>query len=303
MNRAVQDRLSVVASAFGADPREAARLSRVAGFRGMMFDVWTSTLNLPELSITGRREFHNIVTSQNQELIGLQMDLGPKGLSPGTDVDLQISRMDRAMEAAAGLQARLVCVDIGPLPRPTIAATPKPQVSKEMAGLIIIPEAQEKHEDFPPPQVRAIDQKFASHLQSALFEIGQKADRYGVIVAFSSSLAGFAALTQGLASVTCPWFGIDLDPVAILRDDWTKDEIFSAAGQLVRHVRARDAISGDNRRARPVVVGSGSTNWDQFLSLLDDAGYNNWLTVDPSELNDRPAAALEGCRILKALNR
>lgn len=303
MNRAVQDRLSVVASAFSADPREAARLSRIAGFRGMMFDVWTSTLNLPELSITGRREFHNIVTSQNQELIGLQMDLGPKGMSIGADVDLQIGRIDRGMEAAAGLQARLLCIDIGPLPRPTITIKPKPAVTKELAGLIIIPESTPKHEELPPQEVRPIDQAFASQLQSALVEIGQKADRYGVIVAFSSSLAGFAAMTQSLASARCPWFGIDLDPVAMVRDDWSRDEIFSAAGPLVRHVRARDAVSGDNRRARPVVVGSGTTNWDEFLSLLDDAGYNNWLTVDPSELNDRPLAAVEGCRILKALNR
>jgi hypothetical protein len=44
------------------------------------------------------------------------------------------------MEAAKGLAAPLICVEAGPLPEPGTLEKPKPKVSPQDAGLIIIPE-------------------------------------------------------------------------------------------------------------------------------------------------------------------
>ncbi|MDB5172196.1 MAG: hypothetical protein JWN51_969, partial [Phycisphaerales bacterium] len=128
----------------------------------------------------------------------------------------------------------------------------------------------------------------------ALSEIGRLADRYSVVVAFRSDLASLAALERAVAQAACPWFGIDFDPVAVLRDEWEMDETFSRLGALVRHVRGRDAVKGADRRTRPAVVGQGDTDWGTLLANLDAADYHGWITIDPTELPDRNAGAVAG---------
>ena len=91
------------------------------------------------------------------------------------------------------------------------------------------------------------------------------------------------------------------DPVAILRDVWPMDEIFSRIGGLIRHVRGRDAVRGADRRTRPASIGRGSVNWGEFLAKLDEAGYQSWLTIDSLELENRAAAAQAGLEFLKKL--
>src|SRR5262245_7873411 len=96
----VSQRLSVVASSLAANLREAPKVARVNGFRGLLFDAWSSALSLPDLSGSGRRDFIRMLSAQDQVLVGLQMDLGPKGLSPGADVDRHIARLDKVLESA-----------------------------------------------------------------------------------------------------------------------------------------------------------------------------------------------------------
>ena len=297
-------KLSVVAAAVSQDPRLAPTRAREAGFSGLLFDAYSSALNIPDLSGSGRREFRQMLSAQDQQLVGLRWDAGPKGLSVGADVDQVLSRLDRVMEAAAGLMSPLVCADLGPLPEPPPEAKPRPKVTPEQAGLILLPTAAEvsaaREAEARQAERRAPDPSFVSQADGALAELGRRADRYGVTVAFRSELASFAALDRALRQAHCPWFGVDLDPVSILRDDWDADEVFSRLGELVRHVRARDAVSGADRRTRPAVVGKGNVDWGQLLSNLEGAGYASWITVEPTELTDRTAAAIAARKHLLA---
>src|SRR5262249_4833907 len=111
----------------------------------------------------------------------------------------------------------------------------------------------------------------------------------------------FASLAQAIFSANCPWFGVDLDPVAMLRDDWSEDEIFSRLGALLRNVRARDGILGSEKRIKPAPIGGGSVNWAEMLALLDGAGYSGFVTIDPTEIVDRAAAARAGANFLRNL--
>jgi sugar phosphate isomerase/epimerase len=300
MSRLILEHLSTIASALSADPRDAPRLSRQAGFGGLLFDVWSPRLSIPDLSASGRREIRRLLSTHEQQLVGLQTDLGPKGLGPGADVDRQIARLDRAMEAAASLEAPLVCVDLGPLPRPTVRPQPKPAIPPDQLGLIIIPPAAALAPQ-PEASPRPVDISFASQVNEALMDLGSRADRYGVTLAFATSLASFASLHQVLDAARCPWFGIDLDPVAILRDDWDRDEVFSTLGHLVRHIRARDAVIGDDKRTKPAPIGRGDTKWSHLLAALDGAGYQGWMTIDPTDLPDRSATAIAGAKYLRLL--
>lgn len=292
----IRERLAAVASALSPDPRTAPRLARQLGLRGMLFDSISSQLNIPDLSATGRREFRQTLSSQDQQLIGLQLDLGSKGLSPGADVDRQIARLDRAMEAAAGLGSPLLCIELGPLPAPPPSSKPRAAIPAAQAGVIIIPQLtapQPLAPASPPP-----DPAFVSQVNSALTEIGALADRYSVTLAFSTAMASFASLNETLIAARCPWFGVDLDPLAILRDDWDRNSIFSSIGPLVRHLRARDGAVGAEKRIKPAAIGGGDVGWETFLSLLDEAGYHGFITLDPLDIADRPGAIRSGAEHL-----
>ena len=294
-------RFAIVATALSTDPRQAAQRARALGFHGLQIDAVGPSLDVTQLSQTGRRELRHVLSSNDQQLVGLRAAVGPKGFGVGADIDRILARMQQIMESAKGLGSPLVCVDAGPLPEPARSPQPSAPIAPEQAGLIIIPTpSRAQAEPARPGPDTAPDPALVSHVDSVLAALGAVADRIGCSVAFRSDLASFAALERALASAACPSFGVDLDPVAILRDDWPIDEVFSRLGALVRHVRARDALVGADRRTQQAPIGRGSTNWEEFLAALDSAGYSGWITIDPLELPDRPAAAGAALNFLSA---
>jgi sugar phosphate isomerase/epimerase len=296
--------ISVTSSALTSDPRVAPRLAREAGFGGLIYPALNSSLALPDLSATGKREFRHLLSAQQQQLVAIQFDLGSKGFGTGVDVDHLIVQFRRVLEAARDLGALCVCTDLGPLPRSEERLKPKPPISPRQAGLILLPPSVAEIEGSAPPQpapLTPVEQAFMAQVDSAMVEVCNLLDRYSVTLACSSSLSSFASLERTIAAARCPWLGVDLDPVAILRDGKDIDEIFSDIGGLIRHVRARDATRGADRRTVPSVVGGGSTDWHQLLNNLDSAGYQGWITIDPTELQDRTSAALAGLKTLRSL--
>lgn len=289
--------LAITSRTLSNDAREAAHLARNLGFTGLLFDAYSSGLALPDLSSTGRREFRHVLSSHGLELVGLQGDLGTKGFGPGADADRVIDRIDRAMEAAAGLAAPLLCIDLGPLAEPPRQRATEPAITPEQAGLLIVATAAPPVT--PPAPAAPVDQALLNSVNSALIEIGSRADRYGVTVAFRSSLASLVALESAITAARCPWFGVDLDPVAMLCDDWDADQVFSQLGSFIRHVRACDAVRGADRRTKPAVIGEGSVEWETLLARLDQSGYHRWITIDPVELTDRAEAARRGLEMLR----
>jgi len=132
--------LAIAASALDSYPRRAAASARANGFGGLQFDAISAQLDLTELSQTGRREFRQMLASNNVALAALRADFGPKGLAPGVDVDRLLARMAAVMDATKALVVPpLLCLDLGPLPEPPAEEKPRPRVTPEQAGLIIIP--------------------------------------------------------------------------------------------------------------------------------------------------------------------
>ena len=240
-------RVGVVASALSDDIRAGAKLARGAGFSGVQLDPRIGELDLLSLSQSGRRELLSVIRGNELELISLRLDLGAKGLAGGNDIDAGLDRIEKVLLAAAGLQSRLLCVDLG-----------------------------------PPPSDMAME------------ELARRADRHGVALALRSDLTGFVDLQKAVRTNDCPWFLIDLDPVAILRDDLSEGELFSRIGEKITHVRGRDAILGSQGRTKPAVISRGSVDWKQLLANLEGVGYRGWFTIDPIELAGRSAAAIAG---------
>ena len=169
----MKTRFATLASIFGNDARVSVRLAREAQFDGLMFDAYSNALSIPELSQTGRREFRHTLAAHEIGLAGLQGDLGAQGLGPGADVDRVLDRIEGAMEAAAGLAAPLVCVDLGPLAEPAQPAKPKPTVTPEQAGLLILPTSVAAPEP-PPAPLSPADQARIDSVAAALSELGRR---------------------------------------------------------------------------------------------------------------------------------
>lgn len=290
---------ATVARIFGEDLRAAAAQSRAAGFDGLAIDAITRALDLTTLSGTGFRELRHVLGAQNQRPVALRAETGAEGLGPKADVDRVLDRADGVLRAAAALAVPVVTLDLGRLPPAPKVIKPKPPVTPAMAGFLILPEPVVEAE--PEPAAAKIDPAVVAHWQRAMGALGEIADRYGVMLAMGSTLSGLASLEALLKSVACPWFGVDFDTTALLRDEWTADEFFDALGPHIRHVRARDAVAGEGGRTRPAMIGRGDVAWRSMLELLDAADYHAAITIDSTDLQDPPAAAVAGLKQLKAV--
>lgn len=293
-------KLAVVAAALNADIRHVPRLARTMGFAGVQLDAIQQDLDLGNISDSARRELRHLFAAQSQQLTAIRADLGAPGFGPGADVDRLLHRLGRLMESAKSFEAPLICLDIGRLPPAPRTEPPKLAIPAAAAGAIIIPEMNPPQSAVAPAHPSG-DPALEAQVLEGLVELGRRADRVSVVVALRSELAPLADLAGVLRKVDCPWFGVDLDPVALLHDDWDLDRAFSALGPDIRHVRGRDAVRGVDRRTRPATIGQGDTDWPQLLADLDAAGYHGWLTIDSMDLPDRVGAAAAGLAALKKL--
>jgi sugar phosphate isomerase/epimerase len=298
MNRSIL--FAATSTALDVDLRSAAASARQLRVEGLLVPAYSPALDLTALSQTGRRELRHVIASHDLRWLGLQHDLGAKGLLvPHTDRVL--SRALAALEAAAGLRADVLTIDLGPIPAASRAVAPKPKVTAEMAGLIILPTPTAPDPEPEPAAPRPGDAALAATVAGFLGELARAADRHGVRVALRSTLASFASIDAAVTPVNCPWFGLDFDLAATVRDAWPVDELLSRFAGRVWHARARDAIAGEAGRTKPAIVGRGDVKWREALQLLDDAGYQGALTLDPTDLPDPAAATRAGLAQLRAI--
>ncbi len=288
-------KVSVRAAALGDDLRILAPLAQRWQFNGLQLDLKLGDLDVTELSASGQREVKNIVARYELELASLRVALPHDGLGQG-DAGQVLWFVERAMKAAAGVGATMVCLDLGRLPRVGPGSKPT-SVTPQEAGLIILPEPVKVIEPADEP-VDPAEMARWDGVDSTLREIGAVADRYSLTLAMAAELSSFASLQRAIGQAGCQWFGVDLDPVSVLRDRWDLEHVLDAVGGLIRHVRARDAGRGADRRTQPAAIGKGDTNWKQMLALLSQGGYGGWINVDTMELQDRAREAVRARGIL-----
>ena len=64
-------------------------------------------------------------------------------------------------------------------------------------------------------------------------------------------------------------------------------ESFRVLYESIIHVQVRDAIREVDGSGLEVNVGRGEVAWDEFLVLLDEAGYSGWLTIERTSGDDK----------------
>jgi sugar phosphate isomerase/epimerase len=289
--------LGSIAHALSSDLPTALSSARQAELAGVVIDPVVFP-DIVHASQTGLREILHLFSRFEQRVIGVDVRLAMGGLSPdarNADLEREIDRMDRAMQVARILRSPLVLCDLGPLPPAPMETASVPSISPAQLGKLILPEPAAA----APVRSLPRDLPFETNVETALREVGMRADRLGVMVAFRATLGSFASLQAALRRVECPWFGVDLDPLAMLADEWSADAVFSALGSRLLHVRARDGTKGSGNRVAPAEIGQGQIDWAELSSLCRDADFRGAVSIDAIDLPDRRASTLRGATWLR----
>lgn len=280
-------RLAVLAHALSTDLRSVPDRARAAGFDGLVIDPLAFPAVL-DPSRTAQREIVHLLARAGQPLVGIDVRMGNDGLAK--DLDREVDRVQRAIDVARGLGGTTVLCDLGPLPPAPDESATKPAIAPAALGKLILPD--------PPAAPRAVvqspprDPAFEASVNAGLQAIADRANRAGCIIAFRASLGSFSSLAAALSRVDCPFFGIDLDPLSMLADAWTLDELFSRLGGSIRHVRGRDGLRGTTGRVVASELGTGHVVWTEVITALRDSDYRGAITLDPSELSIRSSDAV-----------
>ncbi len=273
------------------------RAAAAAAARHRFHGLTTSAAQLAvrELSATGRREVRAILARHNLAGAALRCDAPARGLTADADADHLLSELESAMSAARDCGFAMVACDLGRLPRTEQAAPPPKPVAPEMLGSIILPDPAEIASlTAPPPAPLTPDERrHGEFAVEVLRAAGERADRIGIPVAFSASLATTPDLAAILLAAACPLFGRELDPVAALEEGPAG---VVAQEPSVLHVRGRDAWRGAGGKTRPAPLGEGDVDWPELTRALADAAFAGFVSLElaPSAV----APALERLRTM-----
>jgi sugar phosphate isomerase/epimerase len=230
-----------------------------------------------DLSQSGRREVGAILSRSSLAGAALRVDLPGRGLTQDADADRILADLEAGLIAARDCGFSLVACDLGRIPRSETRPSPRRSIDPAAVGAILLPEPALLPPLPDPAPLTAEERRHASFAIEVLQALGNRADRIGVPLAFSASLATPADLLALLTSAACPMFARELDPVAALSEG---PATLAAMDPPVRHVRGRDALAGPEGRTRVARVGEGDVNWPELLEALADADYGGFVSLE-----------------------
>ena len=254
--------------------RAALAMARKIGVAGVTYGV--DPLGSAELSQSGRREVRALFARDGMTAVALRADAPGRGLTAEADADALLARLGTAMALARDCGFTLVACDLGRLPRSAAAPPPRRPVDPSGAGLILIPELSPTPAEPTQPLTDA-ERQHAAFARDVLREAGTLADRSGVAIAFSASLAGHDDLLSLLRAVDAPLLARELDPPASLPAS-AADLV--AQMPAVLHVRGRDAQRGTSGHTRAAAIGAGDVDWQALVEALQDADYHGFISLE-----------------------
>ena len=264
------------------------RLAAVAARQCALNGLTTSAaaLGVRELSQSGRREVRAILSRNSLAGAALRADLPGRGLTLDADADRIMAELEAGLAAACDCGFSVVACDLGRVARTESRPPPRRAIDPKAAGDILLPEPADLPSLPVPAPLTAEERRHAAFATEVMRTLGDRADRIGVPLAFSTSLATTADLVALLASTACPLFARELDPAAALSEGPAS---VVAMEPFILHVRGRDALAGPEGRTRAVKVGEGDVNWPELLEALADADFRGFVSMEGRPADARAA--------------
>jgi L-ribulose-5-phosphate 3-epimerase len=235
-------KLAIVAESTGLPARKAIDAAMALGCKGIQFDA-VGELAPDKLGETGRREFKNLLKSNDLELAALNVPLR-RGLDVSDDLQPRLDFVRKAMALSFDLGARLVVV-------------PGPAVPAE-----------------------ATDARRVS-LTESLHDLGAHGDRTGCAVALECGLDPAATLVPYLDTFDRGSLAVCFDPANFLLNGHDPLANLVTLGRRVVYTHARDARTARNvGGGGEVPVGAGDIEWMAYVATLESIHYAGYLTVE-----------------------
>jgi sugar phosphate isomerase/epimerase len=253
--------ISVLADDLQLPPRDALRTIARLGAGGVQLYATRGELAAERLSRSARRDLARYIRDLGLTWTAICGDMGGGRLADPARVEQCLERTREVLEMARQVGVPVVTAHAGPIPA-----------------------------DENDPTRRQIEQ--------AVREIGDFADRVGVIYALETGMESAATLAEVIGPLDNPALGVNYDAAnLILRGDDPVAGVEPLAGRIV-YVHAKDAVAGGEGGGRIVPLGEGQLDYPALLGALEDAGYDGTHCIE-SRAPDRVADAAAAVAFLK----
>ena len=224
------------------------------GADGVEIDARTE-LRPGELSTTGLREFHKLLSDLNLRVSAVAFPTR-RGYDAAEDIEPRVLATQEALRFAAALRADVVINRIGRVPEKT-------------------------------------DDPAFQRLIEALTAIGARGDRVGARLAAQTADVAPQDLARLLSALPEHLIGVDLHPSGLIVGGHSPMEAVELLGPHIAHVHACDAVRDiATRRSSEVELGRGSADFPELLGRLTEFDYRGWATIERRE-SPNPAGDIE----------
>ncbi len=234
-------KIAVQTRCFGQSLKKALHTAARLECNGVQFDARGELLPA-ELSETGLRQLRKMLSDLNLR-VGSVAFPTRRGYSNPVDLEPRLEATRAAMRMASELGARLLIVNLGPLPAEAN--------SSERTTLV-----------------------------DALQSLATFGNRVGVSLVAQSTESP-QALVDFLSTLPEGTLGVDLHPARLIAGGESPSDFVSIAGKYLAHVHAVDGVYDlASRSGVEVELGRGSADFPELLGRMEEFGYRDWLTVE-----------------------
>ena len=136
-------------------------------------------------------------------------------------------------------------------------------------------------------------------LCEVLNDLARHGNRVGATLAVTPGGESPETLSRFLENVTEGPIGINFDPAVFIMSGHDPLAALRTLHDVIVHVQIRDALGDVDGGGLEVPLGRGEVAWDEFLAVLDEAGFRGWLTVDRTTGDDTLNDAARAIEYLK----
>ncbi|MDX2039193.1 MAG: TIM barrel protein [Isosphaeraceae bacterium] len=234
------------------ETREQIRQAATLGAKGVVVAA-IGDLAPDRLGETGRRDFRRLLQSSELALIAVVLPTR-RGFDSLDGLELRLERAEAAFALAFSLGTATVLARVGAIPA-------------------------------------AEDLARRPAFDTALGELGRRADRQGVRLAIETGTEPGKTVAEFLRAASSPALAASIDPARMLQGGFDPIDALRDLATDVAHVRASEPKRLERGSASPFALrssggGRGAIDWEEFVAVLEEIGYRGFLTVTPETAED-----------------
>ncbi|MCC6492240.1 MAG: sugar phosphate isomerase/epimerase [Pirellulales bacterium] len=216
-----------------------------------------------DLSSTALRHIRKLLEDLNLR-VGSTAFPTRRGYAEADDLERRLEATINSMHAASRLQSRVLLIALGSLPLP--------------------------------------DDPHRATLVEALLALASQGNRLGVQLALQAPAVRPADVNALLNELPEGLIGVDLSPADLILHSQSPAAYAADVGPRVLHVFANDAVRGlGGPGGGDVVLGRGSANLPELLSVLEEREYRGWITIERRASREPVEDASNAVQFLRSL--